>query len=220
MGGVLRAGLSGVLFGGVLYLAGDTASDLLTYAALRRQALALAAADEQLAALLGPPLSTGAWYDATLAFSHHDRIAAATFQLRGAARVTDLSVKAGRAPGYRSNLLYNLLGPGTWSLLSCQAMVPGEGGLVTPRSLLPEHQQEQRGAAAAAVAAGGTQQHADGGGAAACQPCQQQAGRQQQVVAGGETASSTDAAPARQRRHWLAWLRRGGSSGSEGAGPT
>jgi hypothetical protein len=121
---------------------------------------------------VGYPYTTGAWYDATLAFSHRDKIAHCTFQLRGTKGVTDVAVKAGRQPGYKSNVLYNILGPGTWQVVSCQAMVPGEGGLVQARSLLPEHRQElQQGRAGHAAAA-----------AAGCQPCQQQ--QQQQQASG------------------------------------
>lgn len=128
--------------------------------------------------IVGYPYTTGSWYDATLAFSHRDKVAHCTFQLKGTKGVTDIAVKAGRQPGYKSNVLYNILGPGTWQVLSCQAMVPSEGGLVQARSLLPEHRQEQQqgqaGHAAAAVAA-----------AAGCQPCQVQ----QQQKAGQASGS-------------------------------
>jgi hypothetical protein len=130
--------------------------------------------------IVGYPYTSGSWYDATLAFSHREKVAHCTFQLRGTKGVTDVAVKAGRQPGYKSNVLYNILGPGTWQVLSCQAMVPGEGGLVQARSLLPEHRQEQQqgqaGYSAAAAAAAG------------CQHCQVQ--QQQQQKAGQQVSGS------------------------------
>jgi hypothetical protein len=178
---LLRSAIGGVAFGGFLYLVGDTASDYLTYSRLRAAAVELADQDEELKQLVGLPYTTGFWYNSTLGFSHRDKVAHCTFQLQGSRRVTDIAVKAGRQQGFKSNVLYNILGPGTWNLLSCQAMVPSEGGLVEARSLIPQHreereqqqQQQQRGkpspAAAAAAAAAG------------CQPCQEQ---QQQQAAG------------------------------------
>lgn len=42
---VIRSGVGGLLFGGVLYLAGDTASDLVVYSKLHSQAMQLVKAD-------------------------------------------------------------------------------------------------------------------------------------------------------------------------------
>jgi hypothetical protein len=157
----LRAGLRGVLLGGVLYMAADTGSDLYVFSVLRHHALSLAAGDEQLAQLLGSPLTAGAWYDSTLAFSHRERVAHATVQLRGPRGVTDVSVRAGRRQeGPRSAIWYNILGPAEWRMLSCQAMVPAEGGLVTPRSLIPDDISEEARAGPSSRAGGAAHGHA------------------------------------------------------------
>eukprot|EP00879_Flechtneria_rotunda_P022801 GHRR01024081.1.p1 GENE.GHRR01024081.1~~GHRR01024081.1.p1 ORF type:complete len:160 (-),score=20.24 GHRR01024081.1:1051-1530(-) len=132
----VRSGLGGLAFGAVLYIAGDTASDLITYNKLHGQAMQLVRLDRYLIQMVGEPYTNGAWYNATLAFSHRDKVAHCTFQLQGSKGVTDISVKAGRKPGYRSNILYNTIGTGTWDVLSCQAMVPSKGGLVKARSLM------------------------------------------------------------------------------------
>jgi hypothetical protein len=141
---VVRSTLGGVAFGGFLYLVGDTASDYLTFSRLRAAALELAGQNSELEQLVGQPYTTGLWYNSTLGFSHRDQVAHCTFQLQGSQRVTDVVVKAGRQQGPKSNILYNIIGPGTWHIISCQAMVPSEGGLVQPRSLLPEHREQQQ----------------------------------------------------------------------------
>ena len=135
--------MGGLALGGFLYLVGDTASDYLTFSSVRAAALQLAEQDAELKQLVGQPYTTGMWYNSTLGFSHRDKVAHCTFQLQGSQRVTDIAVKAGRQHGPKSNVLYNIIGPGTWRLISCQAMVPSEGGLVQPRSLLPEHREER-----------------------------------------------------------------------------
>lgn len=141
---VARSAVGGLAIGGFLYLVGDTASDYLTFSRLRAAALQLAEQDEEVTQLVGPPYTTGMWYNSTLGFSHRDKVAHCTFQLQGSRRVTDIAVKAGRQAGPHSNVLYNIIGPGTWKLISCQAMVPSEGGLVQPHSLLPEHREERQ----------------------------------------------------------------------------
>lgn len=140
---LLRSAIGGVAFGGLLYLVGDTASDYLTFSRLRAAAVDLADQDEELKQLVGLPYTTGFWYNSTLGFSHREKVAHCTFQLQGSRRVTDIAVKGGRQQGFKSNVLYNILGPGTWNLLSCQAMVPSEGGLVEARSLIPQHREER-----------------------------------------------------------------------------
>lgn len=172
---MLKSAFKGALFGGVMYLAGDQASDMITYSKMHSQAMALVEQDEQIPQMIGNPYTSGAWYDATLAFSHRDKVAHCTFQLKGSKGVTDVAVKAGRQPGYKNNILYNLVGPSSWQLLSCQVMVPSEGGLVAPRSLMPEHQQQE-------------QQYRAAEG---CQPCQAQQPQQNvlndQDIAGGSS---------------------------------
>ena len=37
-----------------------------------------------------------------------------------------------------NTFIYNVLGPGEWQLLDCDAMFPSGGGLVKPQSLLPQ----------------------------------------------------------------------------------
>lgn len=160
---VVKSGVKGFVLGGIVYLSGDQASDMITYSKLHNQAMELVASDEQVPLLIGAPYKSGAWYDATLAFSHGDKVAHCTFQLKGSRGVTDIALKGGRQPGYRSNILYNIIGPAEWRLLSCQVMVPSEGGLVAPRSLMPDHQEQSQ-----------QQQQQSGATVAARQLCQQQ----------------------------------------------
>eukprot|EP00878_Enallax_costatus_P018674 GHUV01019671.1.p1 GENE.GHUV01019671.1~~GHUV01019671.1.p1 ORF type:complete len:191 (+),score=61.01 GHUV01019671.1:2-574(+) len=178
-----------------MYLAGDQASDMITYSKLHSQAMELVAKDDLIPQMIGAPYSSGAWYDATLAFSHRDKVAHCTFQLKGSRGVTDIAVKGGRQPGYRSNILYNMIGPGVWQLLSCQVMVPSEGGLVAPRSLMPEHKEQPQ---------------QQSGRAASCQPCQEQ--QQQPGQLGKQhTDAQLQQQPADEHRRWyhrLWWRQR------------
>lgn len=184
----------GAVFGAAVYFAADTASDVYTFFAVRRAALARARASPDVAALLGEPLSPGPWYDGTLGFSHRDRVAHVTFQVAGAARTTDVVARAARRrEGPRANVLYNAVGPGQWELVTCSAMFPGEGGLAAPRSIMEP--QPPPG--------GGGGGGAGGGAAGECLPCQQQ--QQQPRKSGG----------------WWRWwgrARDGGSGGSGGPG--
>ena len=151
---IAKSGVGGVACGVFLYFVGDTLNDFYIYNVMHSKAIDLAKNDDGLLELVGTPFKSGAWYNATLGFSHHDHVAHCSFQLTGAKRTTDIVVKAGRQIGsYRSTLLYNVLGPGTWDLLSCQAMFPGAGGLAEPRSLMPEHKEQQDGSKATAAAA-------------------------------------------------------------------
>jgi hypothetical protein len=139
----LRSGLKGLALGVFIYYTGDTLNDIYVYSVLHDMGVALANEDPEVASLIGAPFKSGAWYNATLGFSHRDKVAHMSFQLTGSQRTTDIVVRAGREPdGWRNNILYNLLGPRKWELLSCQAMVPGPGGLAHPRSIMPEHRDE------------------------------------------------------------------------------
>jgi hypothetical protein len=190
---VVTKALGGLAFGGFVYLVGDTASDYLTFTRLRAAALQLADQDDELKQLVGQPYTTGLWYNSTLGFSHRDQVAHCTFQLLGSQRVTDIAVKAGRQQGPRSNILYNIFGPGKWTVMSCQAMVPSEGGLVAPRSLLPEHREElQQWQQQRQQQLGGVGANA-AAGAAACLPGQ----KQQQQQDGQQQAS-----PSKRWRLW------------------
>jgi hypothetical protein len=137
----LRSASAGALLGISLYTGCDLASDVYTYSVLRRKAMALAEESALLRSLLGaPPYNTAAWYNATMAYSAHRQVAQVTFGVTSPAakRGTDITVKGARRPGYASNFLYNLLGPGEWDMLSCTAMFPAEGGVAQPRSLMPQ----------------------------------------------------------------------------------
>lgn len=206
---VLRSTVGGIAFGGFLYLVGDTASDYLTFSRLRTAALELVQQDSELQQLVGTPYTTGFWYNSTLGFSHREKVAHCTFQLQGSRRVTDVAVKAGRQHGPKSNILYNLIGPGTWQLISCQAMVPSEGGLVQPRSLLPEHRDEQQQLQQL------MQQRKQPGVAGACQPGQQQQQQQEGRPGGQQQQQRVQAAAGSQG--WRLWpwgsSSRSGSSG-------
>ncbi|GBF99277.1 hypothetical protein Rsub_12037 [Raphidocelis subcapitata] len=185
----------GAIFGAALYFAADTASDVYTFFAVRRAALARARASPDVAALVGEPFSPGPWYDGTLGFSHRDRVAHATFQIAGAARTTDVVARAARrGEGPRANALYNAFGPGEWELVSCSAMFPGEGGLAVPRSIMEPQPP----------AAGG----GGGGGSAAgeCLPCQQQQQQQQPKPAAAGGAG------------WWRWWGRAKDGGGGGGG--
>jgi hypothetical protein len=139
----LRSGLKGLALGVFIYYTGDTLNDIYVYSVLHDMGVALANEDPEVASLIGAPFKSGAWYNATLGFSHRSNVAHVSFQLTGSQRTTDIVVRAGRDPGgWRNNILYNLLGPRKWELLSCQAMVPGPGGLAHPRSIMPEHRDE------------------------------------------------------------------------------
>jgi hypothetical protein len=172
---VARSGLGGLASGVFLYFVADTLNDFYIYKQLHSKAIHLAEKDDGLLDLVGTPFKSGAWYNATLGFSHRDHVAHCSFQLTGSKRTTDIVVQAGRQTGtYRSTLLYNVLGPASWDLLSCQAMFPGAGGLAEPRSLMPEHKDQQEGSAAAAAAAATP---------ADCKLCQPQTQQQQQQPA-------------------------------------
>lgn len=204
---ILQSAIGGVALGGFLYLVGDTASDYLTYSKLRAAALQLAEGDEELKQLLGQPYTTGYWYNSTLGFSHQDKVAHCSFQLLGSKRVTDIAVKAGRQQGPKSNVLYNIIGPGTWRLISCQAMVPSEGGLVQPLSLLPEHREERQQLFQQQQQRRQGGQMSSGAGLSACQPCQQQ------QQAGGQVASSKGSGSWK----WWPWGRGSKSAGDVAA---
>jgi hypothetical protein len=204
---VLRSTVAGIAFGGFLYLVGDTASDYLTFSRLRTAALDLVQQDSELQQLVGTPYTTGYWYNSTLGFSHKEKVAHCTFQLQGSRRVTDVAVKAGRQQGPKSNILYNIIGPGTWQLVSCQAMVPSEGGLVQPRSLLPEHRDEQQ-----------QQQHLQQHLQQVMQQ-HQPAGQKQQQQQLGQPGGQQQQQAAAGSRGWRLWpwgSSRSGSSGSSG----
>jgi hypothetical protein len=209
---VLRGAAGGLALGGFLYLVGDTASDLLTYRALHGAALELVAADEQLVGLVGAPYTTGAWYNATLGFSHRDRVAHCTFQLQGSRRVSDVAVKAGRASaGPASVILYNLAArPGGWRLLSCQAMVPAEGGLVQPRSLMPEHREDEQAQKGGGASGGGGLSPAAARAAAIAAGCQPGSSQQQQ--------QGSQQQQGRSQRGWWRWPWRRGPGGDVGGG--
>jgi hypothetical protein len=218
-GALLKAFAKGAAGGCLAYFAADTASDVYTFFAVRRAALERVAASADVAGLVGAPWAPGPWYNGTLGFSHRDRVAHVTFAVAGAARSTDVSTRAARRPGPRSNILYNAFGAGVWDLVTCQAMFPGEGGLATPRNLmepLPAVAAKETAEAAAT-------------GAAECLPCQQQQQQQQQQQrwqrgggAGGDAAG--DQGKQQQRDgggsggsasgwgHWLWWGSRRSNS--------
>eukprot|EP00775_Hariotina_reticulata_P006480 gene6480-biopygen8274 len=203
---VIASGVKGLMFGGMMYLTGDTVSDLLVYSKLHSQAMHLVLHDSQLADTIGQPYQSGPWYNATLAFSHRDKVAHCTFQVKGSRSVTDIAVKAGRRAGYSSNILYNLFGPGTWELLSCQAMMPSEGGLVQARSLMPEHQQDQQVLQHGAQPATST---ACNGSSSSTQPCQVPQAQHQSCVppSAGLPALQQGEQAGRSARSWWPWRR-------------
>jgi hypothetical protein len=132
-----RVALGGALLAGVVGLSADLANDVVTYSILKEQAVELAGKDESLCELIGEPFVTGPWYSSSIGFTHKGHIATSTFQLTGTKRATDVQVRAVRRTGYPLTLLYNLVGPAEWQLMTCQAMMPGSGGLAQPKNLLP-----------------------------------------------------------------------------------
>ena len=70
-------------------------------------------------------------------FSAGRNIAQCAFQLQGQRQITDITVRGLRQPGMTNTCLYNVLGPGVWTVVDCTAMFPSGGGMVKPQSLLP-----------------------------------------------------------------------------------
>ena len=134
---LLRTAAAGALLGVGIYVGADVVGEYTTYKALRAHGVALAAKDEALLAQLGEPFSDGPWWNASIGFTQSGHIAAITFPLKGSRQITDVTVRAVRRPGLSNTALYNLLG-GEWKLLDCNAMTPQPGGMVRPRSLMPQ----------------------------------------------------------------------------------
>lgn len=134
---IAKRAAGGVVLGGFVYLSADTASDLYTCYVLRQQALQIAHSNQNVADLVGRPYVPSPWYTTMLGFSHQDRLAHVSFQVTGPLRTTDIIVRGTRQSGYGSNILYNLLGPRSWDVLTCAAMFPTEGGLAEPKSIMP-----------------------------------------------------------------------------------
>jgi len=215
---LLKPAAAGAVCGCALYFAADTASDIYTFCAVRRQALERVRASSDVAALIGEPFASGPWYNGTLGFSHRDRVAHCTFQVVGSARTTDVVARAARRPGMKVNFLYNAFGGGQWDLITCQAMFPGEGGLAAPRNLmepLPVVAALQGAAAVAVAGGGGVSSKAAaagaGGSGGECLPCQQQ--QQQKGVGEAKAATSKQ-----QGLTWWDWAWGGGRGGSSGSG--
>jgi hypothetical protein len=57
--------------------------------------------------------------------------------LQGTKQITDVTVRGLRGAGSASRAIYNIWGPGAWTIVDCTAMFPAGGGLVQPKSLLP-----------------------------------------------------------------------------------
>ncbi|KAG2484681.1 hypothetical protein HYH03_016510 [Edaphochlamys debaryana] len=134
---LLKTAAAGALLGVSTYVGTDVLGEYTTYCALRNLGLAYAAKDEQLEAQIGKPYDDGPWYNASIGFTQSGHIAAVTFPLKGSRQITDVTVRAVRRPGLTGALLYNLTG-GEWKVLDCNAMAPQPGGMVKPRSLLPQ----------------------------------------------------------------------------------
>ncbi len=91
---------------------------------------------------------------------------------QGTRQITDVTVRGLRGGGWVNRALYNVVGPGAWTVVDCTAMFPAGGGLVAPRSLLPKTAHPAAGAdkahppprkEAAAAPATAAQQQAEGG---------------------------------------------------------
>lgn len=226
--GMLRSAVLGALAGGAAYVSADVASDIYTVSTLRSKALEVAQGHGELAQLLGNgqeggggALRPGPLYATTLAYGQGGHIAHCTFALQGSSRATDVIVRGARRAGYRSNFLYNFLGPGEWELLSCQAMFPEEGGVAAPRHLI---KMQQAGAPSmeatlAAVRPGSGAAAAGVHGAHGVEgfPRQQpQAGQQQQQQQLSKSGQAGEQQPEQPKRRWWRWGRgSGGNAPSE-----
>lgn len=137
-----------LLGGAFLYCTVDQASDLSTYYMLKSMAMQVAMDNDELKRQLGvdqpdASLSTSAWYDSSIRFTHQHHIATAIFSLHGNITSTDVEIKVRfkktRRPGPRSSLpqavrrpfpipsvlgtlIYNTLGPRDWQM--CDAPAP------------------------------------------------------------------------------------------------
>jgi hypothetical protein len=83
--------VAGCLLGVGLYVGADSLGDFSTYYLLRSKAVALADVNEALQKQIGFPYTLGPWYNARMGFSSGGSIAMCSFQLQGAAQITDVS---------------------------------------------------------------------------------------------------------------------------------
>lgn len=160
---LVKNAAAGFMLGCCIYGAGDVLSDYTTYHALQERAMRLANESEELKEQIGYPFSLGPWYNASIGFSAGGNLAQCGFQVQGTKQITDIRVRGMRHQGFRHNAMYNLFGPGDWTIVDCNAMFPAGGGLVKPKSLLPEKQptddntEQSSDASAAPAASQGTQ---------------------------------------------------------------
>ncbi|KAL6762401.1 hypothetical protein V8C86DRAFT_1825070 [Haematococcus lacustris] len=139
---LLKSASVGFIGGVLIWGVGDVLGELTTFTALRSKGITLANDNTALKEQIGYPFSVGSWYDSSIGFSAGGKMAQCKFSLKtnmlqGTKQITDVTVRGIRKDGVASNALYNLMGPGTWSVLDCTAMFPSGGGMVSPQSLLP-----------------------------------------------------------------------------------
>lgn len=82
-GQLARAAFGGALFGVTAFASANLANDLITYRKLQARAMELASNDKELVDVLGEPLTPGPWYNGTIRFSHHNRVASCGFEVKG-----------------------------------------------------------------------------------------------------------------------------------------
>jgi hypothetical protein len=112
---------------GVVYMACDTLSDVVTLRACQQLVLPRAAANEQLVGELGVPIAAGPMYSSSLRTSASGRMVQCQFRLDGQLCSSDVTATV-RRPPYASSWLYNLVGPGTWELIFCHVLVGAAPG--------------------------------------------------------------------------------------------
>lgn len=145
------------------------------------------------------------------------------FLVQGSKQITDISVKSARpGGGFSHKALYNIVGPGTWTIIDCTAMFPSGGGLVKPKSLMPFGKPGEDGDSSCPL----PEQPAAAGSAPGAAPKVQVEQAESPGSAGmgagdnqASTAGSGEEAPEKKRRGWWPFGSKGGSKGGAGAAP-
>jgi len=123
----LARAFGGLLVGGSVYLALETASELSLRAEAVRRLLPLAEAHAPLLERVGPPpLRLGPWYEDTVQATPGARAARVTVTVEGERAKCDLIVGLRRTPGaagWGHLLLYQTLGPATWDVVFADAAI-------------------------------------------------------------------------------------------------
>jgi hypothetical protein len=104
------------------YLVLDTLSDAITLRECQNLVLPRAAQDERLINELGLPFRVGPMYSSSLRVSPTGRMVQCQFRLDGQQRSSDVTATVQRGP-YATSFLYNVIGPGSWTLLNCHVLV-------------------------------------------------------------------------------------------------